>query len=178
MPHVHPLEKREFLRWFKHIQMPDHIDWLIVGDFNLYKNPEDRNKPGADYTEMLFNEAISKLGLVELPLKGKCFTWSNKQFSPLFERLDWFFISSCWTLSNPRSCVTTLSMETSDHTPCPISITMVIPKSKTFRFENHWMHHDDFLEQVQSGWFTSAHHLDATKALTSKFKNLKKTLKD
>lgn len=40
------------------------------------------------------------------------------------------------------------------------------------------MHHDDFLEQVQSGWFTSAHHLDAAKALTSKLKNLRKTQKD
>lgn len=40
------------------------------------------------------------------------------------------------------------------------------------------MHHDDFLDQVQAGWFTSAQHLDAAKALTSKFKNLRKVLKD
>lgn len=47
----------------------------MVGDFNLHRNPEDRNKLGADYAEMLlFNEAISYLGLVELPLKGKHFT--------------------------------------------------------------------------------------------------------
>jgi exonuclease III len=91
-----PNGKRDFLNWFKHINMPDIFDWLIVGDFNLYRNPEDRNKDGADYAEMLlFNEAISKLGLVELPLKGKRFTWSNKQLSPLLERLDWFFTSPC-----------------------------------------------------------------------------------
>jgi hypothetical protein len=72
--------------------MPPQVDWLVVGDFNLYRNPEDRNKLGADYSEMmLFNEAISKLGLTELPFKGKRFTWSNKQPSPLLERLDWFF---------------------------------------------------------------------------------------
>lgn len=28
--------KREFLRWFKHIRMPDHVDLLVLGDFNLY----------------------------------------------------------------------------------------------------------------------------------------------
>lgn len=51
--------------------MPDTIDWLIVGDFNLYRNPSDRNRPGADYFDMLmFNAAISTLGLVEIPLKG------------------------------------------------------------------------------------------------------------
>jgi hypothetical protein len=38
---------------------------------------------------LLFNEAISKLGLVELPLKGKHFTWSNKiGFSLLPARLS------------------------------------------------------------------------------------------
>lgn len=69
--------------------MPASVDWLIVGDFNLYRNPEDRNRPGADYAEMLlFNNAISSLGLVELPLKGRRFTWSNKQCPPLLECLD------------------------------------------------------------------------------------------
>ena len=68
--------------------MPIHIDWLIVGDFNLYRSPVDRNRDGVDHAKMyLFNEAISALGLIELPLNGKCFTWSNKQHPPLLERL-------------------------------------------------------------------------------------------
>jgi hypothetical protein len=66
--------------------MPDYFDWLLVGDFNLLRNPEDRNKPGGDLSEMLlFNEAISALGLVELPLQGRKFTWTIKQTSPLLE---------------------------------------------------------------------------------------------
>lgn len=65
-----------------------------MGDFNLYRSPADRNKPDADHVEMyLFNAAISALGLVELPPKGRQFTWSNKQPFPLLERLDWFFTS-------------------------------------------------------------------------------------
>lgn len=144
-----PSGKREFLAWFKNIQMPSDIDWLIVGDFNLYRNLEDRNNPGADYNEMLlFNEAISKLGLVELPLKGKRFTWTNKQLSPILERLDWFFTSTSWTLSYPNSFVTSMSMETSDHTPCLISINTVIPRGHVFRFENFWMLHEVFFNQV------------------------------
>jgi hypothetical protein len=63
--------KREFLSWFKQIQMPDHVDWLLVGDFSLYRTA-DRNREGVDHAEIyLFNEAISALGLIELPLKGK-----------------------------------------------------------------------------------------------------------
>lgn len=84
--------KRYFLEWFSNIQMPDSVDWLIVGDFNLYRHPNDRNRPGDDFPEMLlFNAVISSLGLVELPLKGRRFTWTNRQHSPLLERLDWFF---------------------------------------------------------------------------------------
>jgi hypothetical protein len=42
----------------------------------------------------LFNEIIGHLGLLELQLKGRKFTWSNKQNTPLLEQLDWFFTSS------------------------------------------------------------------------------------
>jgi hypothetical protein len=87
--------KRDFLQWFTDIQMPEDVNWLIVGDFNLCRSPDDRNRPGGDLSAMfLFNEAISSLGLIELPLKGRCYTWSNKQQTPLLERLDWFFTSA------------------------------------------------------------------------------------
>jgi exonuclease III len=167
-----PSGKREFISWFKNIQMSDQADWLVVGDFNLYRSPEDRNREGADFTEMyMFNAAISALGLVELPLKGKRFTWTNKQHPPLLERLDWFFASASWTLSYPISEVSTLTMETSDHVPCLIKISTAIPKSHIFRFENYWLQREDFMQQVILGWQSNNLHIDAAKALTAKFKN-------
>jgi exonuclease III len=49
-----------FLIWFKNIEMPTETKWLIVGDFNLLRAPENRNKPGGSVTEMFaFNTAIS-----------------------------------------------------------------------------------------------------------------------
>jgi len=87
--------KRSFIQWFKHYTAVVGENWLVVGDFNLLRKPENRNKPEGDVNEMLlFNDAISSLGLIELPLYGKKFTWTNKQPSPLMERLDWFFTSS------------------------------------------------------------------------------------
>lgn len=66
------------------IEMPDEQLWMIVGDFNLLRKPQDRNKPGGNIQEMLsFNAAISKLRLVELPLRGCQYTWTNKQHNPL-----------------------------------------------------------------------------------------------
>lgn len=67
--------KRDFLNWFKAIQLPEEVDWLVIRDINLMRRPEDRNKEGADVQVMfLFNEAISALGLVEIPLLGRQFT--------------------------------------------------------------------------------------------------------
>ena len=124
-----PKGKREFCDWFKNIQMPDEHDWLIVGDFNLMRAPENRNRPGGDVSEMLlFNEAISYLGLIEIPLHGKHFTWSNKQQPPLLERIDWFFTSISWTLLYPSTKATSLVAEVSDHSPCLIEVATYIPK--------------------------------------------------
>jgi exonuclease III len=91
----HAEGKDQFIDWFGNSDMPDDTDWIIMGDFNFIRNPTGRNKQGGNINEMLmFNDAISKLGLVELPLKGRKYTWSNMQRDPLLEKLDWVFTSS------------------------------------------------------------------------------------
>ena len=148
-----PAGKLQFTDWFKNIQMPDDIYWLLVGDFTLIRRLDNRNSPGGDVNEMFhFNEAISAQGLVELPLHGQKFTWTNKQNPPLLQRLDWFFTSISWTSIMPNTYVTTLCMETSDHVPCLVTIGTDIPKSGTFRFENYLMEHENFMEVIQHGW--------------------------
>lgn len=125
----------------------------------------------------MFNEAISSLGLVELPLHGKRYTWTNKQQDPLLERLDWFFTSSSWTLSYPNTSAWTMVMETSDHTPCLIKIDTIIPSARIFRFENYWMQHPDFMAIVQHRWSLPTGQNDKAKHISAKFKNLRRVLK-
>lgn len=50
---------------------------------------------------MNFNEIIRNLGLLEIPLKGRKFTWSNMQNEPLLEQIDWVFTSINWTCYLP-----------------------------------------------------------------------------
>jgi hypothetical protein len=86
--------RTNFLNWLHDFSLPDDTDCLLVGYFNLIRKPSDRNRPGGNVQDMLkFNEALSNLNAEELPLRGNHFTWSNKQASPLLERLDWFFAS-------------------------------------------------------------------------------------
>jgi hypothetical protein len=170
--------KRSFLEWFKGIQMPEQNEWIIVGDFNLIRKPEDRNKEGGDTNEMfLFNEAIDTLDLVELPLHGRQYTWTNKQPSPLLERLDWFFTNNVWTEKYPNTLVRAMNMETSDHWPCLIKINTKVPKGSVFRFENNWLNRDDFISILIHGWSAPFLPQDPAKAINAKCKNLRKHLK-
>jgi hypothetical protein len=43
---MHLRGKQKFLNWFHIIEMAEDADWLVVGDFNLMRKPDDRNKPG------------------------------------------------------------------------------------------------------------------------------------
>ena len=55
--------------WMKKIHIPDNVDWMILGDFNLMRRPENRNKPGGNLAEMfMFNDTVTSLGLNEIEL--------------------------------------------------------------------------------------------------------------
>jgi hypothetical protein len=60
---MHPSWQTNFTTVLKNIQMPSEVNWLLEGDFNLIRKPENKNRPGGDITEILhFNEALSALG--------------------------------------------------------------------------------------------------------------------
>jgi hypothetical protein len=167
-----------FIDWFKHHDIADEDNWLFLGDFNFYRSLSNRNKPGGNLADTLtFNEAIGHLGLVELQLKGRAYTWSNMQGDPLLEQLDWFFTSVNWTLSYPNTEVTPLAKITSDHIPCKISIGTNIPHSNIFRFENFWVEHPGFIDTVSSSWSSSPVLDSFARSMSAKLKNLRAALK-
>lgn len=80
--------------WFKNHTIAETDNWIFLGDFNFYRSINHHNRPGGNIQDTLVsNKAIGHLGLVELPLKGKAYTWNNMQAEPLLEQLDWFFTS-------------------------------------------------------------------------------------
>uniref|UniRef100_A0A8R7PTP7 Uncharacterized protein n=1 Tax=Triticum urartu TaxID=4572 RepID=A0A8R7PTP7_TRIUA len=72
--------------WLYNLNIPIDDNWLIIGDFNFIRSSENRNLPGGYVNDIfIFNEIIGHLGLLELPLKGRSYTWSNMQGSPLLQ---------------------------------------------------------------------------------------------
>jgi hypothetical protein len=121
-------ERVTYTNWLYDLDIPDTHDWLLLGDFNYIRAPDNRNKPGGNIRDMFtFNDIIRKQNLIELPVKGCMYAWSNMQQDPLLEQLDWFLTSLHWTNVYPKTMVKPLGKPVSDHIPCVISIETKIP---------------------------------------------------
>jgi exonuclease III len=69
------LARDQFVNWLLNLQIEDDELWILMGDFNFYRYAENRNKAGGNFPDsLIFNNIISHLGLIELPLKGRSYT--------------------------------------------------------------------------------------------------------
>ena len=167
-----------FINWLVSIDTsPMHL-WMILGDFNLIREPDNRNRPGGDVHNMLeFNRFIRHHDLLEIPLKGRAYTWSNMQNDPLLEKLDWVFTSSSWTGFFPNTIATPLAKLSSDHVPIKIQIGLSIPMAKVFRFEEFWLNMQGFSETVSTFWQHHGVYKNAAQDITARLKSLRYGLK-
>lgn len=171
-------DRQKFIDWLCDLDIPDDDDWLLVGDYNFIRSTQNCNKPGGDNNDiLLFNDIIRSQELIEIPLKGRSFTWSNMQDDPLLEQLDWFLSSNHWTQSFPNTTVTSLGKPVSDHCPCVVNIATSIPKSKKFCFESFWTNHPGFIDTVAASWNKSCHAKNSAALICRKLKNLRYDLK-
>jgi len=116
--------------------------------------------------------------LNEVKLLGKKYTWTNMQLSPLLEKLDWIFTSNSWLNSYPDTTARAMDMVPSDHCPCLVSVSTVIPKSNIFRFENIWLQHLEFHDILSSSWNQAFDSSSSAKNLTAKFKLLRRKIRE
>jgi hypothetical protein len=167
----------QFLSWFSSLEIDDDKIWIFLGDFNMIRSPDNRNKSGGDHLRMMsFNFAISQLGLQEIPLKGQAYTWSNMQCHPLLEKLDWCFVSQAWSVTFPITSALSLPRGTSDHIPWMVNVQINVPKPLIFRFESYWLQLEDFHSIFQDSWNQPIFQPDPAKRLMAKFKRARKAI--
>jgi hypothetical protein len=148
----------------------DNTPWMIAGDFNLTRDPGDRNNANFSVTEAeLFNETINNLGLIELPLRDRCFTWSNGRTSPTLIRLDRVFINHAWNECFPSSSLASISRDTSDHVALLASISTRIPRGGYFRYEPAWAIHERFRTSIVTAW-SSTYRSDPTAKVVARLR--------
>lgn len=142
--------------WDKLREFAEHTErmpWMIGGEFNTILHPRDR--VGSDTNrlpEMVdFAEMAEDCRLIHPGFDGFEYTWAK---NTLLERLDRAFINENWTEMFEATRVTNLPRVASDHGPvlarCKLKSTA--PKGSSFRFQNMWTRHPQFLALVQSDW--------------------------
>jgi exonuclease III len=146
-------QKLQFLQDLQNIPRPDHERWLILGDFNLIYQAEDKNNSNLNRQLMgSFKSTLDVLGLKEIRLNGRRFTWSNEQDAPTMTRIDRVFCTPEWELLFPTCYLHSLPSLMSDHTPLLLQGELDYRHAPSFKFENFWTAMQGFQETVHEAW--------------------------
>jgi endonuclease/exonuclease/phosphatase family metal-dependent hydrolase len=98
------------LRWLQHCVCDK---WLIVGDFNMILQAEDKSNTNLNRRLMgAFRQVVRDLSLKKLTPRGRKFTWSNNHTQT---RIDRAFCTPVWDLMLPNVHLQALSSRVSDH---------------------------------------------------------------
>jgi exonuclease III len=168
----------DFLDEFESLGPLFPIPWLIIGDFNLLRDPSDKNNANFDVSlASSFNDTIRKLALFELLLSDRLYTWSNKCDTPVLARLDRALFNHAWNLALPNSSLSSLPRPTSDHFPLMVTASTSIPRTRCFRFENAWLKDPLFLQTTLPAWHSPAARADAAGDLAARLKSFRSAAK-
>jgi len=78
--------------------------------------PDDKNNEAFHAIEAAwFNSTIHDLALLEIPLLGRQFTWSNHRDNPTLVCLDRVFVNDSWDSLFPNTTLTARTQTTFDH---------------------------------------------------------------
>jgi hypothetical protein len=75
----------------------EKLPLLLGGDFNIIRNPSEKNNARFDDRwPFLFNAIIDGLDLRELEMSGRKYTSANSLPNPTYEKLDRVLVSTEW----------------------------------------------------------------------------------
>ena len=95
-----------------------------------------------------FSEFIFSLGLMDIPLEGGKFTWSNNWEIPAMSCIDRFIFSGEWEDRYPTVVQKRLPKLLLDHFPILLESGKFMRGKRPFRFENMWLKAEGFGRMV------------------------------
>ncbi|CAL5191793.1 unnamed protein product [Lathyrus oleraceus] len=134
-------------------KFPDGL-WCVGGDFNTVRVKVERKGISNNFNLKEaedFEDFISSMDLVDVPLINKKFTWFNLDGSAC-SRLDRFLISEklfdLWGVG----AIVVGDRSISDHCPIWLNCKIVDWGPKPFKFFKGWCEHDEFTPLVRDVW--------------------------
>lgn len=120
-----------------------------------------------------FGEFINRWNLIDPPLKGTKFTWSNFRENLTLSRLDRLLFCNEWEDLFPGRAQIALARAIFDYTPIVLEYEWGFGGSSPFKFENVWFLEPDFMELVKYVWFHASFQGNASHIFALKLKTLK-----
>ncbi|CAN0920481.1 hypothetical protein LINGRAHAP2_LOCUS32067 [Linum grandiflorum] len=157
--------------------------WLLpscfMGDFNMIRSGIEALGQPRSLAEMsLFNDFVEELCLVDMPLSGARFTWTNFRDPPSFSRIDRVLVSTEWEGHFPSCSVVAKPRVCSDHSPLIIQFDSFDTIRRPWRFELMWFEHEDFVRVVVQNWVVPCSGVGGLFRCGQKLKRLKGCLKE
>ncbi|EOY12746.1 Uncharacterized protein TCM_031281 [Theobroma cacao] len=166
--------------WVKILELKSQItgSLCVYGDFNIIKTVDEKTRDNLDLTGMAqFSDFINDMNLIDIPLSGGLFTWTDNREAPTKCRLDRFLISSEIILSFPAILQKILSRSLSDHNPITLIVDQRNWGPKPFRLFFHWLENKEFVAFLKSTWDLINQENSGFGGLFGKMKRLKLSVK-
>ncbi|KAL4332119.1 hypothetical protein GQ457_07G022500 [Hibiscus cannabinus] len=150
-------DKTKFWLYMSKLRKNNEVRWCILGDTNMVVSQEEKlgGLPVNSNQANCLLEFMNCSGLMELPLKGGNFTWSNKRENEvnILEKIDRCLFSLEWNSLFPKSMGFMDAAIGSDH--CPITLLLQGIKrkrKKEFKFEARWLEEEECKKNVEKEW--------------------------
>jgi len=125
-------QKIEFLQELRDIRQACLGPWTIARDYNLIYREEDKSNDNFNQAMMgRFRRLINDLGLKEIPLHGRKFTWTNNDVSI---KLDRVLCSVEWEELFSNCLLQFAASDDSDHCPLILGMNDIKPGKKKISF--------------------------------------------
>ncbi|GMI83371.1 hypothetical protein HRI_002006400 [Hibiscus trionum] len=122
---------------------------ILGGDFNVVSSTEERSEGSVNKVAIRnFNSFIEELAVIDLPLHGSRFTWSNYRDNPSFSRLDRFLLSTEFLRVWLDILQSAFPKGISDHNPICLAILNTCWGPRPFKWFNHLADDNEYVEQI------------------------------
>jgi hypothetical protein len=132
-------DRERLLMWYELAGISSWWDvpWCIGRNLNVVRFPSEKLR-GLTFTQAMvgFADFISSCGLVDPPLKGGQFTWSNSREKEAMSRIDRFLYTAAWEDQFPSITQRRLPRLLSDHFPLLLECGQLQLGKQPFHFEN------------------------------------------
>jgi exonuclease III len=172
--------KHAFLSELANTCSRETLPYLIGGDFNIMRKPEEKSRGEFDHKwPSLFNAVIESLSLREIIMTGRQYTWAGPGDDPTYEKLDRILVSTEWETQFPMTSVETRDRSISDHTPLVLSTgsSTHYPRTRPFKFERGWLLREGFYAMVADIWQSENSGSSPLQRWQSKIRRLRQHLR-